>query len=132
MKKIITIMILAIIAGLYATAAFAGPVGNPIAAQYNATAASDLIPTVKYNALYGFTVTSGASAGYVLVFDATSLPADGTVTPQNCIKVAATSTVSESFNPPEQFATGIVVAFSTTGCFTKTASSTAFFNVQAQ
>lgn len=77
--------------------------------------------------LYGINVVSGATAGYVMVFNATSIPADGTVTPARCYVLAANSSFDLAFKPtPIFFGTGIVVVFSTTGCFTKTASATAF------
>ncbi len=78
--------------------------------------------------LYAYQVTTGAAAGYVLIFDATSAPADGAVTPKKCVAVAANSTVGVGMNPPEAYATGITAVFSTTGCFTKTASATATFS----
>lgn len=79
--------------------------------------------------LYSLVVTSGAAAGYVMVFNATSAPADGAVTPAECVVVAANSTVSINFQGvPEAYATGITAVFSTTGCFTKTISATAFFS----
>lgn len=78
--------------------------------------------------LYAYQVTTGASAGYVMIFNATSAPADGAVTPTKCVAVAANSTVGVSMNPPEAFSTGITAVFSTTGCFTKTVSATAMFS----
>lgn len=83
--------------------------------------------------LYGFLATTGASAGYVLIFDATSAPSDGTVTPKLCYSVPATSTVAASWGDiPAQFTTGLTIVFSTTGCYTKTVSATAFFSVQVK
>lgn len=79
--------------------------------------------------LYGLYVTSGASAGYLMVFNATSAPADGAVTPKHCIVVAANTTVAiNNGDIPDIYSTGIVAVFSTTGCFTKTVSATAFFS----
>lgn len=83
--------------------------------------------------LYGVSATTGATAGYVLIFDATAAPADGTVTPKFCYSVPATSTVGASWNGiPAQFATGLTVVFSSTGCYSKTVSATAFFSVQVK
>lgn len=78
--------------------------------------------------LYAYQVTTGAAAGYVMIFNATSAPADGAVTPVKCVAVPAGATVGVSVNPPEAFSTGITAVFSTTGCFTKTASATAMFS----
>jgi hypothetical protein len=85
---------------------------------------------------YSLSVTAGASAGFVLVFNAVSAPADGAVTPIECVAVAANGTAtipsSGTFNPPVRYTTGITAVFSTTGCFTKTASATAFFTGKVQ
>lgn len=78
--------------------------------------------------LYAYQVTTGAVAGYVMIFNATSAPVDGAVTPVKCVAVPATATVGVSNSPPEYFSTGITAVFSTTGCFTKTASATAMFS----
>lgn len=79
--------------------------------------------------LYGLNVTSGASAGFVLVFNSTTVPADGAVTPVKCYPLAANTGFDLNYRAsPVAFATGISVAFSTTGCFTKTASATAFIS----
>lgn len=78
--------------------------------------------------LYAYQVTTGAAAGYVMLFNATSAPADGAVAPVKCVAVPATSTVGVTVSPPEYFSTGITAVFSTTGCFTKTASATAMFS----
>lgn len=83
--------------------------------------------------LYRLSTTTGASAGYLLVFNSTTVPADGAVTPLICRAIAATSTLTVSFaDIPARFSTGISVSFSTTGCFTKTASETAFFEGYVQ
>lgn len=80
--------------------------------------------------LYSVYVTTGSTAGFLMVFNATSAPGDGAVTPRECVLAPANSTTSLNFGigPPEVYATGITVVFSSTGCFTKTLSSTAFFH----
>ena len=83
--------------------------------------------------LYAAYATSTV-AGYLLIFNATTAPADGAVTPQNCIPGALTQSgiyaASISYNPgpAEVFTTGITASWSSTGCFTKTASATAFIH----
>lgn len=78
--------------------------------------------------LYGFSVTTGATAGYVLVYNLTSAPSNGAVTPVACYAVPATSTIGVAFTPlPLNMTTGITLVFSSTGCFTQTTSATAFF-----
>jgi len=73
------------------------------------------------------TVVNGAASGWVLLFDAVALPANGAVTPKWFFQMGANSSMATSFNPPWQFATGIVAGFSTTGPFVLTASATAAF-----
>lgn len=84
--------------------------------------------------LYDLYVTIGATAGFLMVFDAASAPTDGAVTPKDCIQVPASTTQSlfTGGTGPEVYSTGIVAVFSTTGCFTKTASATAFFHARVQ
>lgn len=83
--------------------------------------------------LYGIAATSGASAGYLMVFNATSVPADGAVTPHLCRVIAANSSITVDYGPiATRYSVGISAAFSTTGCFTKTASATAMFEVRYQ
>ena len=80
--------------------------------------------------LYGFNVTSSTTAGYVMLIDSATVPADGAVTPVKCYKLAANSTIAGSWlpGPAARFASGIVVVYSTTGCFTKTVENTAFIS----
>lgn len=76
-------------------------------------------------------VTTGIVGGYVLIFDATSAPADGVVTPIDCVAVAANSTVGSNMDTlPDRFTTGYTIVFSSTGCFTKTISATAFIRAK--
>lgn len=78
-------------------------------------------------------VTTGGTAGYLMIFNATSAPADGAVTPTECVVAPANTTTSFDFgDTSEQYVTGLTAVFSSTGCFTKTASSTAFFRGSAQ
>jgi hypothetical protein len=75
---------------------------------------------------YRYSCANGASAGYLMVFNATSAPADGAVTPMYAIPVAANSFVEMNHSIiPDRFSTGITLVFSTTGPYTKTASATA-------
>jgi len=77
--------------------------------------------------LAGLSITTGASAGYVMLFDATTVPADGAVTPARCLPIAANTGLDLNFRgSPLRFDNGVVVVFSSTGCFTKTASATAY------
>lgn len=84
--------------------------------------------------LYSLYVTTGATAGFIMTFNATTAPADGAVTPVECAVAPANTSTSISFGsgPPDSYSTGITAVFSSTGCFTKTASATAFFKGRVQ
>lgn len=79
--------------------------------------------------LYSCYVTTGGTPGWLLIFNATSAPVDGAVTPIEAIQAPANSTVGWDCGdaPPDVYSTGITAVFSSTGPFTKTASATAFF-----
>jgi hypothetical protein len=80
--------------------------------------------------LYGLYCYSTA-AGLCMVFNSTTVPADGAVTPIECVPVSANNFSAFDRTIPDQYATGISIAFSTgTNCFNKTASATAFFRVR--
>lgn len=85
-------------------------------------------------ALLELYVTTGATPGYIMTFNSASVPADGAVTPINCVYAPATNTVSINWapQPPEWNNLGIVAVFSSTGCFTKTLSATVFFHALVQ
>lgn len=83
--------------------------------------------------LYSVVVT-GQTAGFLMTFNATTVPADGAVAPIDCVQVPANSTVSANFapSPPEVFTVGIVAVLSSTGCYVKTALSALFLKALAQ
>jgi hypothetical protein len=99
----------------------------------NSAVASAVIGKASAGNLFGYNITTGASAGYAMVFNATTAPADGAVTPVKCVAVAANTSFIDNFRgAPIYNSTGSVVVFSTTGCFTKTASATAFISVDVK
>jgi hypothetical protein len=141
--------------GLVAASAIIGKVGidqttvgttNAVSVPPSSAAAVGITPVVsaalegshvlKASAgnLYSLYVTTGTTAGYLMTFNATSAPADGAVTPIDCASAPANATTSITFNgaPPDVYSTGITAVFSTTGCFTKTISATAFFKGRIQ
>lgn len=105
-------------------------IGQPITSTPSAAAEGSHVFKTSAGALYSILVTSGGSAGYVLLFNSTTAPADGAVTPNRCFVLAANSTLTATMQYPMAFGTGITAVFSTTGCFTKTVSATAFFSAQ--
>lgn len=83
--------------------------------------------------LYSFEVqadsTLSAAAWWIMVYNATSAPGDGAVTPIKCYQMSAgTLGASYAFPNPIAFSTGITIGVSTTGCLTKTASAHAIIS----
>jgi len=94
----------------------------------SATTESSHVFKASSGTLFGLSVTS-SSAGYVLIYNSATAPSDGSVTPVACYYLAGSpGTLGIAFTPfPLRMSTGISVVFSSTGCFTQTSSSTAFF-----
>lgn len=93
--------------------------------------ASNLVVKNAAGNLYSFEIsadsTLSGAAWWVMIFDATSAPADGAVTPAECYAMPSGATnISGEFVAPASFANGIVIVASTNGCFTKAASVHAF------
>jgi hypothetical protein len=131
MKKILTC---AFLAGCWlgATGALAAPIGNQVASAQTAAAASSLVLNASGGILNSLQANNSSTAGYLLVFDASSAPADGTVTPKFCYEMAANTTLQESWQYGVPFVNGVTLVYSSTGCFSKTASATAFMAGQSQ
>lgn len=85
--------------------------------------------------LYGWNVTTGATPGWILLYNGTSAPTAGgaAIAPEKCIYAPANATIGSSVGggPPMRFSTGIVVVFSSSGCLTNTASATTFISGDA-
>ena len=78
-------------------------------------------------------VTTGATGGWLMTFDAITAPANGAVQPIECVVAPSTNTTSIDFGPTsEPYVTGLTAVFSTTGCHTLTVSNTAFFKGRSQ
>lgn len=80
-----------------------------------------------------YVYNSGAAA-FLMLFNSTTVPADGAVTPVECVPVGSASYQFINFapQPSEWFSVGVAAAISTTGCFTKTVGSGAFFHALVQ
>lgn len=126
-------LILALTALLFAAPAPAAYYGQILTSVQSPASEASRVLKNGPGLLNGFSATSGGSAGYVLIFDSATVPADGAVTPKFCYVLPAGATTGASWlSYPINFVNGIVIVFSTTGCFTKTASATAFFAAQVQ
>lgn len=107
--------------------------GAGIAPIVSAAIESSHVLKASAGNLYSVKVTSGATSGCLMVFNATAAPANGAVTPAEApAVVSANSTVAEQFNIPEYFSTGITAVFSSTCGLTLTASATALFSAEVQ
>lgn len=116
--------------GATAAACLSGPVSTSVLA-------ANLVVKNTAGALSSLEVsadsTLSGAAWWVMVYDATAAPADGTVTPKKCFAQASGATsAAYTFPTPISFAAGIVIGVSTTGCFSKTASTHAFISGDAQ
>lgn len=101
-----------------------------------ALAANQIVKASAGN-LYSFEVsadsTLSAAAWWIMIYNAASAPVDGAVTPLKCYAMpSGTTSYAAAFPTPIAFSTGITVGVSTTGCFTKTASTHAFISGDAQ
>ena len=132
MKRITLALLLFLLtsAGAFAQTQCTVPSAFPATPVISTATESGHVLKASKGCLLAVYATTGASAGYLMVFNSTTVPADGAVTPVNCVYIPATTTIAMNWapQPPEWYSTGISVAFSTTGCFTKTASATAFFH----
>lgn len=118
---------------LYVTPQTPGAVGAPTVVFSAASETGHVLKASGGN-LIDLEVATGAAAGYVMVFNSTTVPVAGAVTPVMCFAVPVTGNIVYQPAPglAEAFNTGISAAFSTTGCFTKTDSATAFFHARVQ
>lgn len=83
----------------------------------------------------GVNAVNGATAGYAVLYDAATIPADGALTPaliRWCIPIAVNTGVSTPFQAPIQFYYGLTFFVSSTSCTTKAAVSYGFVNVQVR
>lgn len=107
------------------------PTTSPTAAtlDVHCTVACSTTPTnpLGVHNLYNLTF-SATVAGTLMIFDATACPADGTVAPYRSYMYPTIGTsMAISFGgEPLPFVNGIALCYSSTGPYSKTASTTAF------
>jgi hypothetical protein len=110
-----------------------GPVPGVTTAQTGA-AASSLVAKASAGSVVSIS-GSAVSGSFIMIFNATSAPADGAVTPLKCWgPMAAAGPFAFGWGPGPvlTMSTGITVVSSSTGCFTKTATNAAFIAVEYQ
>lgn len=112
------------------------PASGSIAPVVSSALESNHVIKAGAGNLYDAYITTGATAGWFLVANATSAPTAGgaAIAPIACVIAPANSTISISSTggAPIVASTGITLVFSTSGCLTNTASATAFFSGRAQ
>jgi len=70
-----------------------------------------------------YAANATATAGFLLILNSTTVPADGVVTPLDCVALPANGNATLSFNPgpASAYSTGITAVLSSgANCFTKT------------
>lgn len=124
--------------GLGITATAVAPQSNAngaiVSVVSTAAESSHIIKGAAANA-YGCNWNTGATSGWFLLLNATTVPADGAVTPVKFYQVAANSTLGVDFTSggvPIRLGTGAVWTFSSTGPFTLTKSATAVGSCEVQ
>jgi hypothetical protein len=129
MKRKSAVAIAAAIFALANSAAF-----GQVASRYQSSSAAEASHVICAGscALTSLQVNSGASAVWVMAFDATSAPADGTVAPIKWWQLATATTLNVAWPNPVKLNSGLVLVCSTTGPFSKTASSTCEFSADIQ
>lgn len=105
----------------------------PATAVTTAALAANLVVHSGATTLISFDIsadsTLSAAAWWVMIYNATSAPADGSVTPVKCYAVPTGTTVlAGAFTVPITFSTGVVIGVSTMGCFDKAESAHAFIS----
>jgi len=113
--------------------------GSSIGITSVVSAAAESSHVLKASAgnLYSVYATNQtATAGFLLLLNATTAPADGAVSPLECIPLPANgnATINYGSGPPSVFSTGIVAVVSSgANCFTKTTGTvTAFLKGSVQ
>jgi hypothetical protein len=114
-------------------AAVQAPLSGVTTAQTSA-AASSLVAKASAGSIVSI---SGAavSGSYIMVFNLTSPPADGAVTPLKCygpMAAAGPFVIPWGTGPVLTASVGITIVSSSTGCFTKTATNANFLSVEYQ
>lgn len=101
-----------------------GSSGGAIVPVSSASATNSLVIKASAGNLYGvYAVNTTATNGFLLVFNATSAPADGAVVPLACVSLAGNSTASIAYDgsAPARYGAGITAVLSSgANCFTKT------------
>ena len=108
------------------------PGGTPASlssASSNGAPVTGLVIKASKVSFYGAQVTPTTGLGYLMLFNATTRPADGAVAPLKCWYLPTTNlTFTISYTNPLSLSAGAYLAFSSTGCATLTTLPTAIIS----
>lgn len=108
----------------------------PLASPALAGSWPPTLPGAGARTMFGFSVANNnAAARWVLVYDSSTVPADGATTPIDWILLAGSgsppsNSVNRFYSVPVRTLTGLVLVCSSTGPFTKTIQTDCAFSVQ--
>lgn len=95
----------------------------------SAALASNAVLKAAAGNFFGAQVNTTSAAEFVMLFNATALPANGAVTPVGVWQVPINTTLNIALPVGVSLSTGIVLGCSTTGPFTLTASTLCTFGM---
>lgn len=104
---------------------------NPsaVAPISSGAAGSGLVLSAAPCKLFGLDVNALTVSGWVMIFDAVAVPADGAVVPLKAFPISGGQALALEWNPVAlKMLVGCSVCFSTTGPFNKTANTNATFS----
>ncbi len=105
---------------------------QPLVTQSTPQASSALTPRSAAKVLRAINVVAGASAGYIMLFDATAEPSAGTVSPKRCWTIAANGSFEKEFVEGLRLTNRATISFSTTGPFTYKPRATACISAEVE
>ena len=109
--------------------------GGPAPAVSSSTTEPFKVLKSSAGSLISLHVVTGANDSWLMLFDASSAPSDGAVSPKWSQFIPSNGTngyLDKSWDIPLSFATGITAVLSSTGPFTKTALSQGVFSAQVK
>jgi hypothetical protein len=115
-----------------ATAQTTRPAPMPVQAS---GAASGVVIVAGVGQANSVNIVNGATAGWAVLYDSATIPADGALTPSLirwCMPVAINTGIRDPFNTPLYFYNGLSAFVSSTSCTTKLAVAYGFAAAQVQ
>lgn len=121
---------------LVASPAAAQTITQPNPAPVQASgAASGVVIRTGVGQVNSVNIVNGATAGFAVLYDGPTIPADGALTPtliRWCMPIAINQGLRDGFGTPLYFYNGLVAFVSSTSCTTKAAVAYGFAAAQVQ